>query len=357
MAVPTISSITPAIGLSSGDTLVTIEGTNYVPLQRTPVGQVNGNDSLIPPPTVIVLFDGVVSPRAVVRSSTLIEAVTPPGFPGPTATGRTVAVTVINLDPTTGQPVSGESVSAPNAFTYTRPRHTSEYESDFTRATRTLLTLITNQVIAQVDFAVQTDYDATTGDELHVTEFAKLPGIVLVGPNLTENRFYSINEQPDIPSGDISKLDGQSPSSYFETRVPYTVDITWEVHAVSNSKMELLNLMANFIQFMHRNKWLVMDRDPKDATKGTVRYEMDFAPDGQPRNSTVPNNSNVRSWVASIVIRGFDIEAFSGLLDDGAPDPSHLVPAHAVIDKVRAADNVQLDPAVQLGIPSDEAGD
>ena len=76
--------------------------------------------------------------------------------------------------------------------------------------------------------------------------------------------------------------------------------------------------------------------------------------EGKLKTQRIPNNSNVFSWSATIVIRGFDIEAFSGLSTDGTSDPAQLVPAHAVVDHGYYAANVVLAPTVQLGITSPE---
>lgn len=364
MAVPTLVSLTPSIGLASGDQLITIVGTNFNVPVGAPPGTINGNDPYdaqslgTVTQTAMVLFDGVPSPLVKVYSSTFLTALLPPGDPGPSSTpppGRAVTVQILNVTQGTTNPIMGESVSVTSAFTYTRPIMTSEYESDFTRAVRTFIQLLKRQLIVdEVNWAVQTDYDEKTGDELHVTKFAKLPGIALVGPDLRENRFYSLNEQPDYPDGTISPLDGESSAGFLETRVPYTVDVLFTVIGASNNKAELLNLMANFIIVMHKNKWLRMDRSPTNAALGQVKYEMDFEPAGLPTTTTVPNNSNVRSWSAKIVIRGFDIESISGLAIDGTSDPSELLSAHAVIDHGRNADDVVLAPSIKVAIDSSE---
>lgn len=347
MPAPTVSSVTPALGLASGDQLITIQGTNFRPaVHATPPDPFT---ILTWPQTAQVLFDGVPSLEVRVQSATQLQARLPPGDPGPGGAGRTVTVTIVNLDQNTGLPIPGESVAVPNAFSYRRPLHTTEYESDFTRLLRGMMQLMKRQLLdVEVNWAVQTDYDATTGDELHVTKFGKLPGIVIVGPDLEENRFYSLNQEPEFDDGSVSG-DGTASGGYLATRVAYTVDATLEIIAASDTKTELLNLMANFVAFMHKNKWLYLNRSATDPTKGQVRYEFDFVPRGQPKNTTMPNNSNVRSWSAHVVIRGIDIEAFSGIAD-GTSDPSNLIPQHAVVRHGQTADIVSLVPTEPLGI-------
>jgi hypothetical protein len=339
--VPTIASLTPTTGLTGGGSLVTIVGTGFR------VGAVKPG-ATVSQQTVFVLFGGVPATDVRVQSAARLTCLAPPAidtfFPTPRRDEEApapVTVSVTNLDDA-GAPIAGELVSAPNAYSYIFPKHTREFESDFTRAVRSLIRLMKMQLLpVEVNYAVQTDYDPTTGDELHVTKFAKLPGMALIGPDLQENRFYSLNEQPTFPDGTVSPVDGTSPGGFLETRVPYTVDVRYQIVCASNNKSELLNLASNFVAFMHANKWLVVDRSSTDPSLGRVRLEMDFSPGGLPKNTTTPNTSNVVSWSANIVIRGLDIEAFAGLTDDGFADPAGLVPARAVVAHGQTSDELE----------------
>jgi IPT/TIG domain-containing protein len=338
--VPTLASLTPAVGLTAGRSLVTIAGTGF----RVGALQPGAFEWA---PTVLVLFGGVPATDVRVLTDTLLTCLPPPAiasfFPSPRTSDivpAPVAVSIANLDDA-GVPIPGELVTTAAAYVYVMPKHTGEFESDFTRTVRTLIRLMKLELLpVEVNYAVQTDYDPTTGDELHVTKFATLPGIALIGPDLDENRFYSLNEEPDLPDGSVSPEDGVSPGGFLQTRVPYTVDVKYQIICASNNKNELLNLMSNFIAFMHANKWLVVDRNAATPGLGQVRIEMDFAPGGLPRNTTTPNTSNVVSWSANIVLRGLDIESFAGLTDDGFADPAGLVPAHAVVEHGQTVDEL-----------------
>lgn len=341
--VPTLASVTPAIGLTAGGSLVTLVGTGF----RVPTSQ----PGPAPGPTVLVLFGGIPATDVRVQSDSQLTCLLPPAndavFPSPRPSAiapMLVGVSVTNLDDT-GAPIAGEVVTVPSAFAFILPKSTSEFESDFTRTVRALVRLMKRELLAEVTIAVQTDYDPTTGDELHVTKFAKLPAFTLIGPELDENRMYSLNEAPSFPDGTVSSADGVSPGGYIETKVPYTVDVRYQVACASDTKTELLNLMSNFIAFMHANKWLYVDRSPTNPALGQVRIEMDFAPGGLPRNTSTPNTSNVVSWTANIVLRGLDIEAFSGLTDDGFADPAGLIPAHAVAARGETVEQTLLSVA------------
>jgi hypothetical protein len=254
-----------------------------------------------------------------VLASDRLTFLAPPGEAGP------ADVVVQNLDDA-GNPIAGEEATAPAAFTYVQPR--LAVESDLTRLVRTLLRELKRQVHPNVSLTVQTDFDAQTGDELHLTELASLPGLVLVGPELTENRFYSLNRPPELPVGDGTAV---------RRRVPYTVDLGFTLVGVADHTTELLNLMAATELFFHRNKFLEMDRDAGSPLAGRVRYEMDFTPDGDLRVTSQPNESNVRSFSGSFVVRGFDFEDLAGVAGDGAlartapVETAHLEPPQQLV--------------------------
>ena len=224
-----------------------------------------------------------------------------------------------------GTPIPGEVATLPGGFKYVLPKLT--VEADLTRLVRTLLRELKRQVHPNVSLTVQTDFDAETGDELHLTELAALPGLVLVGPELSENRFVSLNALPEAP---------EAGGKVARRRVPYTVNIGFTIIGVADHTTELLNLMAATTQFFHRNKHLEMDRDPTDLAAGRVRYEMDFTSDGDLRVTSQPNESNVRSFSGSFVVRGFDIEALAGF------------PGDDVIERTSPADEVAVEPPQQL---------
>jgi hypothetical protein len=69
--------------------------------------------------------------------------------------------------------------------------------------------------------------------------------------------------------------------------------------------VELLNLLAATATFMNRNRWLELDRDPGDPSKGTVRWEMD--PEGEVR-TRLDGEGEVRVFTCGLIVRGFDID-------------------------------------------------
>ncbi len=302
MAVPTITTITPNAGLSSGQTLVEIVGTA---MRLPPSPPESGPTDGYVPITVNVLFAGLRATNVNVRTDpsnppdgTIVSCLTPPHEPG------IVDFTLRNLDDS-GDPIPGEEVVAVGAFTY-HPEDLTR-EADLTRLVRTLLREFKAQVMENVSLTVSTDYDDTPEDQLHIAAVSELPTLVLVGPQLSENRFYSLNQLPESGGGDAEQL------PFYIQRSPYTVDLSFTIIGISDHTVQLLNLMSLCTMFFHKNKFIKMDRDPSNPIKGEVAYEMDFEPDGQLKVQSQPNESNVRHFTGTFVIRGFDIDQVTGI--------------------------------------------
>ena len=321
MAIPFITSITPSSAPTGGSLLVELAGSGF----RLPDAPVATGPTLAPYPTVRVLVGGRPARAVRVSAADLLTCVLPPGDAGP------ADVLVQNLD-AAGTPIPGEEATAPHAFTYVL--HQLTPEADLTRLVRTLLQEVKRQVLHDVVLTVQTDFDAETGDELHLAQLAKLPALVLVGPELAEDRFYSLNQLPEAATG---------PGTFAQRRAPYTVDLGFTLVGVTDHTTELLNLMAATQLFFHRNKFLDMPRDPANADAGSVRYEMDFTPDGDLKVTSQPNESNVRSFSGRFVVRGFDLEDLAGL------SGGDVVQRGAAVDAVVLEPSQQTLPAVPVG--------
>ncbi len=315
MPAPTITSLTPATGPTGGLTLVEVQGAGFrLPPPPPAMGPT-------PPlrPTVAVRVGGRPATQVRVIAADRLSFLSPANDPG------AADLVVQNLDDDEA-PIPGEEATLAGGFTYALPR--LAVESDLTRLVRALLREFKRQVLANVVLTVQTDFDAETGDELHLAQLASLPALVLVGPELVEDRFYSLNEPPS----------SSSPGAFARRRVPYTVDLGFTIIGTSDHTVELLNLMATTELFFHRNKFLEMERDPANPAVGRVRYELDLRPDGDLKVTTQPNESNVRSFSGAFVIRGFDLEDLAG------------VPADTVVERGAPVTDVVLEPTQQTGL-------
>jgi hypothetical protein len=322
MSIPSIISITPRSGPTAGSLLVEVHGAGF---QLAALAQTTGATQP-PSPMVGVLVGGRAARDIRVFSGNRLTCIVPAGIAGP------ADVVVQNLD-STGVPIPGEQAIAPQAFTYVRQALT--VEADLTRLVRTLLQELKRQVLDNVVLTVHTDFDAEVGAELHLAQIARLPALVLMGPELAENRFFSLNQLPEVATG---------PGQFAQRRVPYTVDLGFTLVGVSDHTTELLNLMAATQLFFHRNPFLELVRDPAAPDAGRVRYEMDIARDGDLKVTSQPNESNVRSFSGRFVVRGFDLEDLAGVPDEG------------VVTRGAVASNVVIQPPQQLG-PAPVNGD
>ena len=273
MAKPTLTSISPASGPASGGDLVTLQGAFASRIA------VRFGDAIAT--VVAVRADAGVS-VAQVRTPSHAEAV--------------VDIVLSNLD-AAGNPVAGESVTLAGAYRFLRPRIV--VEADLTRLVRSLLRELKRQVIENVSLSVAVDFDDTPLDGLDVTALAKLPSLVLSGPRIKENRFYSTNTL------EHEVVTGANGPEIRRRRPPFTVDLEFALTGASDRAVELLNMMTAVAAFLDRNRWLSMDRDPADPTKGAVRWEMDASGELQ---TNLEGKDDVRAFTWGLVIRGFDVD-------------------------------------------------
>ncbi len=132
-----------------------------------------------------------------------------------------------------------------------------------------------------------------------------------------ENRLFSLNgmiEEQAITA-----------EEYVTRRTPYTVDLEFGMVGASNHTIELSNLAHATTLFFRRNHTIRMLKDPATPADGYIEYEMDLTDDGDIRITSVPNASNLRTFLGRFVIRGFDLEELAGLTDDSVIGLSHEV--------------------------------
>lgn len=224
-----------------------------------------------------------------------------------------VDVVVRNLDDQ-GVLIPGESVTATDAYTYARVQLATE--TGLARLVRRLIREFRKQIIPNVVIGTHTEYDAETGDRLNTLLLAELPGIALNGPELVEDRFFSLNGMLTtvLPSGEIVLRPA-----------PYTVDLIFAVVGVSDSQVELLNLMALATQVVDRNPFIYLDRDEDDPSLGQVRYEFDFVAGGSFSMMSLESVSNIRAFSGSVVIRGFDLEELAGFTGESIVEVTQMI--------------------------------
>ena len=280
MAAPTLIAINPTSGPSSGGDIVRLRGTNFAQRAQILFGDANA--------MLLNVRD--------VRGESFADVRTPAHAP------EVGDVVLRNLD-ADGAPIPGEEATLAGAYRFLRAPIVRE--TDLTRVVRALLRELKRQVIDNVSASVALDYDDTPADGLNIVAMAKLPSLVLSGPRVVEDRFFSTNVLAEDP------VTGPSGTELQRRRPPFTVDLVFTLTAASDRTVELINLLAATATFLNRNRWLALDRDPDDAGRGQVRWEMD--PQGEVRTK-LDGEGEVRTFTCGLIVRGFDID--EGLFAD-----------------------------------------
>ncbi len=307
MAVPTVTSISPTIGHTGGRTLVAIEGTGFrLPVSPAPVNGITP----VGPTSVRVTFGGVLAATVAVAASTLIYATTSIADP---STGP-VDVVVTNLDDN-GNPISGETGTLVQGWRYVRPSVT-DGRSDIVRLIDTFVDELKRQIVPNVVWPQNTDFDPDTSDTLSIIDLPEFPGLMIAAAELADNDFYAERSQIEVPDPD-------DPTSFTTVAAPDTVDIVFTIVGVSDNSKELINLAATTKRFFKKNITIAMARDPNDASKGTVSYELTAKDARGVKLEVAAKENNLRTFAISARIVGFDIESMVILDEDGiSPEES-----------------------------------
>ncbi len=295
MAVPTISSVTPNTGPTGGFQFTVIVGTNF---NTSPAVPLAGSTTPIADPVLIKINgDQVIKVYSISNSEVWI--LTPP-FHG-TATDDPIApvsVSLTNLD-IDGEPISGETVTSAAAYTYRRPilhstaGNTTARPHPFSLVSAGLITAFRRQVFLNVMQTTHVDYAEPGVLSLNI---AKIPSIVIQGPNITKDLEYTHNELIYEDLDDTTTVIKQPPDV---VRMGYTF------LCVSDSEQELLNIMGSFQVFFAKNKYLSVPIDPFDANSERANLVMQLTQ--FPQATTAPSDSNIRVWIATADIRGVEI--------------------------------------------------
>lgn len=246
-----------------------------------------------------------IGPRVAVRFGELpaeILAVVPAGarvfvdVRAPAGDAGDAPVTLQNLA-ADGEAVPGEIATAPFRFL----RALVAVESNLTRLVRTLLRALKSQVIANATTPVSLDYREQIAS---VIPIAKVPSLVVLGPDIRENRVYATNETTErVSSGPLG-------AEVEELRPPTAVDLRFVLEVVTNTTAEHLNLFTALVNFFHRNPYLSVERDARDAAAGVVRFPL-FA-EGEARTARIDDargrKDDRHAFEWGLVVRGFPID-------------------------------------------------
>ena len=268
----TLTSVSPVKGRTAGRRLVVLTGVDF------------------DEPTEIILtpmkvkFGALQATNVKVISSTSATCFTPENEPGK------VDVEVENL-------IVPATDTLTDGYEYERLDLTKETGLVFIY--RALIDKLARQLPVEVAPFTHTDFDKDTGDAFDTAELATLPGIVLAGPRLPENRFQTSNEPRFIDIG----------GGVVEIRRGHTVvDMEIDFTLVDNQPVRAFILGTAMVRFFHENKFLEVNIVDGSPELGQVSYEMEALIDGNPKFQPTPSNSNIITARGGLLIRGVPLE-------------------------------------------------
>jgi len=302
MAVPTITSIDPNTGLTRGDNIIKISGTNFrLPPPPPSTGYLGGDQQK----TVSVKFEGQESAWAYSASATMILARVPE-YRGPHDIAYPVSldVRVANLDDS-GLEIPGENVTEVDGYDVDRP--SLAVESYFQRVIRALQHVFKRHVHPHVYVTVSRDAPSSALDDQRLV--ADAPALYLTGPRTPINRFDSINrEEGEIDPGD--------PTQYYRRRYPVTVDMDFVLEIVAKSSRQLYGLIqSTHLLFRDVTEVRVTDDpgdDPVNPTGTYKEYEILMPWEFPVDVNNTPNPSDLFTASAGVRIRGVHIDEEAG---------------------------------------------
>lgn len=296
MAPPYIQLVSPSAGVTLGGQLVEIRGFRFRLRQTAAIGPRSGPRSPAKP-TVRVIFGDRVAPHVSVISQEILRvvapkhppsmwvyefgtgkrvpapppyAVPPPSPPsGATyvqAVNGDVDITVQNLDDA-GQPIPGESYTAPAAYTFRRPR--LDVPGTWERLLEGLSNDLSEIITPNVAFNPSLDYDPDTGGLTAVTGLASLPGIGLLSVNIRPSETVMLGQREVTIDDDVGIVALQ--------RRPLKRDMRINVVLVSDTPGELLSLAEIFDETVSSGLYTEIAAEAPDDPPH--RYSW-FCPDG-----------------------------------------------------------------------------
>lgn len=274
MAVPTITSVTPASGAAWGRDVLRIIGTGFADNVSVTFGGTAG--------TVL----GVVSDDG--AGGSYLDVRTPRC---PDQEPGAVDVALQNLD-ADGAAIDGELVTLADGYTYQRAD--TAQESTLAKLVRELIRSLKQQVLVSTGTAVHIDYDPDAGDDVRIVPIAETPSITIQGPSTRSNRFLQRKERR------LEVVAGTGGTQYVRRGPTMTVDLVFGLTLVTESTVQLLNLQTALAGWLNANPWIYI----LDSDSGAVRWPMD---PGEIRTAP-PGPDKLRSASAEITIRGFHLD-------------------------------------------------
>ena len=293
MAIPTITSITPATGPSTGMNLVEIVGTGF----KLPV-IVAGLPAPAAVPTVQVLFGGIASARVKVISDTLVRCEVPPYAAGamvlePAAVN--VTLTNLLLDGTPVLPL--ERVTVSDGYTYARWElaysNTSEPPT-MLKVLKTLIARFRREVIPTFATSTHVEYTEAGGT---YTKLAEIPGVAVASFGIPVDKEYS-----DEDNERYLKDNGNNTWSEFKGTITRMLVLNLLVAGGSDAGPlgDSMFVLERLLEAIEMRPYLDVEGDLHPGE--THSYEIQVTQD--PRTAKGVTNAGVMTHSMQLTVRG-----------------------------------------------------
>jgi hypothetical protein len=275
VAVPTVTSLSTALGRSHGGNLLSAFGTNFrvAPALPAPVAE-----------PMRVTVGGKVSPQVGVASST--------------------EVVFLALDDD-GEPIPGESATLQAAYRTRKPYYDTPHKSIYGRITDALMDVLENDLVDTVRISSSPDFDPEAADASNVVDLPTYPAIVLLGPRTRLSR--------TVTGSARSVLVTQTGRVKRRPRGARR-DLVYDFLLVEKTKQADLALHADLVQWFDSTGYVYMLRDEGNLSMGTCRYrvglESDIVSAGE------PNLTDVRVFRGTMGVLGVALGDLPGFVDD-----------------------------------------
>lgn len=301
MAIPTLTAVTPATGLTRGGNVVELTGTNFrLPPTPPATGYLGG----AAPQTVKVSFAGVASTwahaltatRAVVRVPTWAGALA-------TAMPLPVDVRVANLTDL-GAEIATENVTRVNAYTYGLPALAPERRLQ--AATGALVATLRRHVLPNVQVLTSRDYDDTTGTVPR--QIAALPVLQIAGPSCRLNRFDSVDAAPEV----ATTAGGHTWQRF--TR-PVVLDLSYQILGWAANPWHCHNLAQQVLMLFRQHPWLGITVDPANPSAATERHQVEVEWENHPDfGMMAPTSDDLLGWRCGVLVRAVQLSDEPGIV-------------------------------------------
>jgi len=284
MAVPTITAITPTTGHVGGRTIVKIEGTNFaVPPAPSP-----GEDWV---QTLSVTFNGIECQNILPYGADMAMVVTP-AYTGDPVNTIAVDVVLTNLDPATGLPVAGETVTESDGFTFSRP--SLDTADCFQWLISYLIAEMRRQIMDNIVVGSSVDYDPdqTTA----AMELTTLPGIIVT----QRPELFELGQTTQLPETITVGTE------FRKYAVGDVVDVFCEVRGMSHSDRQILNIANRLREFCKRLAYLQVPGTVGDI--GSAVEEIPVHMTMEPIFIEAPSNHNpIYEFTSMLCLRGVQV--------------------------------------------------